>query len=72
MDVSHVIFHGAEFDTSIDCSKCGSWYEGCIPADSAEDAARISIAAAREAGWTDGPLCPDCSKKKNRKPRKKK
>lgn len=72
MDVSDVHFHGAEFETSIDCSKCGTWHEGCVPADSEADAARMSIAEAEEAGWTDGPLCPECSKEKTKKKAKKK
>lgn len=65
MKDSDVQFHGAEFETSIDCTKCKNYYVGRIPADNEADAARRSIEEAREAGWTDGPLCPECSKEED-------
>lgn len=64
MKDSDVQLHGAEFETSMECAKCGDFYEGRVSASSEKEAVLETIRDAEAEGWTDGPLCPKCSKKK--------
>lgn len=63
MKDSDVQLHGGVFETSMECKECGSFYEGRVNADSEKEAVLETIREAEGDGWTDGPLCPECSKK---------
>lgn len=61
---TNVIVHGGTFETSMECSRCVEIYEGRVSADNEMEAVSQTMKDARADGWTDGPLCPECSKKK--------
>ena len=71
MKDSDVTVAGGLFDTYITCSKCEETFETQLWADDADYAASNTIGAATEAGWTDGPLCRECSEGKKKPKRKK-
>ncbi len=62
--LSHGEVHGGEFETSMHCSNCKEVYEWRAWADNEVEAVSQTMKDAKEDGWTDGPLCPKCSKKK--------
>ena len=62
MDISDVEIYEGQFETSIECTECQECFEGCVTASNEKEAAEETIKEAKREGWTDGPLCPECSK----------
>lgn len=66
MKPSDVEILGGQLETSISCNNCGEVFSGSVYAEYVDDprhAQESTVENARDIGWTDGPLCPDCSKK---------